>query len=170
MTNASQAQYRAPRLPVGVPYSEEAGQLRLRVLDPFRRFPRNVAHYLNLGVDPSLARKRRRGERPVTLAVLLEWLSVCAKHHLVEIGMESLQVLADVIGCDVVRRSDGPTKSPALEVAAVTRAAGNAIGEAIEDLADGRIDREEAKRLLPVFLKLRELLDRAIESLRRAVR
>ena len=125
---STQEQYRLQDFPRGVQCPEINGQeIRESALRPWHGFPKSHAHMLALGKDRSLAHKRRRGERPVTLCVLIEWLIICRRLGLGIIGRDSLKPLAAVIGYDLVPQSDIRHGTVPQEVSDISRATGEAL-------------------------------------------
>ena len=165
----AQDQYRRCFGRSGVPKREFVGQVRQRVLHPWRHFPRHLAYLLAGNTDPSLARRRRRGERPLTMRVLIEWLLMCKRVDHDEAGRASLQALAELIDCDVVPRPAITHHTPAEEIADVSRAVGEAVAVFAEAMTDAELDTVEATALLTSLHIARDEVDEAIAALREVV-
>ena len=161
----SQDQYRRCFGRSGVPRHEFVGQVRQRVLHPWHHFPRHLAYLLAGSTDPSLARRRRRGERPLTMRVLIEWLLMCKRVDHADAGRASLQALADLIDCDVVPRAAVSHRTPAEEIADVSRAVGEAVAVFADAMTDAALDPDEVAALLGSLCGARDEVDEAVAAL-----
>jgi hypothetical protein len=168
MTSA-QEQYSEQSYPWGVPKEEFVGHVRKRVLRPWQNFPRNYVHLLAGERSQSLARKRRHGDRPLTVKVLIGWLLQCKRVDHREAGRASLQPLAELIDCDVVPRAEVHCQTLAEEIADVSRSAGEALAIFAESMVDAEIDVDEAAMLLDSLCRLHDEVDEAVAALRRRV-
>ncbi len=167
---STQEQCRLQDFPRGVRCPEINGQeIRESALLPWRGFPKSHAHMLALGRDRSLAHKRRRGERPVTLYVLIEWLIICRRLGLSVIARDSLAPLAAINGHGLVPLADIQHGSVAREISDVSRATGEALAVFADAMDDAELDADEAEILLASFLCVRDELDEVIAALREVV-
>ena len=100
------------------------------------------------------------------MRVLIEWLLMCKRVDHGEAGRASLQALAELIDCDVVPRAAVSHRTPAEEIADVSRAVGEAVAIFAEAMADAEMTADEAVVLLNSLDAARDEVDEAIAALR----
>ncbi len=159
-------QYRSSLYPTGVTKEKYIGLVCHQVLEPFRTFPRNHAHLLAGGADPSLAHRRRNGKRPLPMPVFIDWLLQSKRVDEVDRARRSLQRLAELIDCDAVPRAFVACRTPAEEIADVSRSAGETLAVFAESMVDAEMDDDEAAVLLESLGELRDEVGEAIAALR----